>query len=148
MPPGGPFGGGPPPEPKGNLRPLLDLVGLDWPSTEIVWNPYNPHPQLADLPPEIVFIGQRQRCRATPSTPSRSPVSGLQEIVTLFPGLLRPRSGGSGPEFIPLASHQQRRAEPLSWTDVAQQGFMGIIGINPRRASLRQRTSATPWPPG
>ncbi len=38
MPPGGPFGGGQPPEPKGNLRPLLDLVGLDWPTTEIVWN--------------------------------------------------------------------------------------------------------------
>ena len=27
MPPGGPFGGGPPPEPKGDLRPLLDLIG-------------------------------------------------------------------------------------------------------------------------
>ena len=59
MPPGGPFGGGPPPEPKGDLRPLLDLIGLDWPTTSIVWNVYNPHPKLADLQsnPEIVFIG-------------------------------------------------------------------------------------------
>ena len=60
MPPGGPFGGGPQPEPKGNLRPLLDLIGLDWPSTEIAWNVYNPHPKLSDLQstPEIVFVGK------------------------------------------------------------------------------------------
>ena len=27
--------------------PLLDLLGIEWPTTEIVWNPYNPHPGLA-----------------------------------------------------------------------------------------------------
>src|SRR5690606_38673008 len=35
--PGGMFGGGPPPEPKGDLTPLLELLGIEWPMTEIVW---------------------------------------------------------------------------------------------------------------
>ena len=93
QPPGGPFGGGPPPEPKGNLRPLLDLVGLDWPSTEIVWNPYNPHPQLAMLDPEIVFIGKGSGQEGSFNS-DQIATSGLQEVVMLFPGLLRPRPAG------------------------------------------------------
>ncbi len=60
MPPGGPFGGGQPPEPKGNLRPLLDLCGIDWPSSSIVWNDYNPHPQLASMPREVVWVGREK----------------------------------------------------------------------------------------
>ena len=91
QPMGGPFGGGPPPEPKGNLRELLDLVGIDWPSIDIVWNPYNPHPKL-DLQstPEIVFIGKGSGAK-DPFNPDEVASSELQEIVTLFPGLLRPR---------------------------------------------------------
>jgi ABC-2 type transport system permease protein len=140
MPPGGPFGGGPPPEPKGNLRPLLDLVGLDWPSTEIVWNMYNPHPQLADLPPEVVFIGRGSGAEDAFNS-SQIATSGLQEIDTLFPGMLRPRSG-SGPEFIPLLRTSDRGGT-LSWTEAAQQGFMGISGINPRRRHIPTDSSYT-----
>jgi len=92
MPPGGPFGGGQPPEPKGDLRPLLDLVGLDWPTSEIVWNVYNPHPKL-DLQstPEIVFIGQGSGA-ADAFNEDQKASAGLQEIVTLFPGYLRPKT--------------------------------------------------------
>jgi ABC-2 type transport system permease protein len=141
MPAGGPFGGGPPPEPKGNLRPLLDLVGLDWPSTEIVFETYNPHPQLADLPPEVVFIGRNSGAER-PFNPEQIASSGLQEIVTLFPGMLRPKSGGSGPEFIPLL-RTSNEGGTLSWTEVAQQGFMGITGINPRRPHFPSGISYT-----
>jgi ABC-2 type transport system permease protein len=143
MPPGGPFGGGPPPEPKGNLRPLLDLVGLDWPTSEIVWNAYNPHPKLSDLQstPEIVFIGKGSGA-ADAFNPEQSASAGLQEMVTLFPGLLRPKSGGSGPEFIPLL-----RTGPsggtIAWSDVVQQSFMGFSGINPRRRHIPTNTSYT-----
>ena len=143
MPPGGPFGGGPQPEPKGNLRPLLDLIGLDWPSTEIVWNVYNPHPKLSDLQstPEIVFIGKGSGA-ADAFNPEQSASAGLQEMVTLFPGLLRPKAGGSGPEFIPLL-----RTGPsggtIDWSNVVQQSFMGISGINPRRRHDPTNTSYT-----
>jgi ABC-2 type transport system permease protein len=130
--PGGPFGGGPPPEPKGNLRPLLQMCGLEWPSVDIVWNAYNPHPRLASLPREIVFVGSG--AEAGEFNPDQVASSGLQEIVTIFPGHLRGRSSGgaSGPEFIPLLK-TGRRGGTLMWTEAFQQGFMGVSGMNPRR---------------
>ncbi len=140
MPPGGPFGGGPPPEPKGNLRPLLDLVGIEWPSADIVWNGYNPHPQL-ELPPEIVFIG-RGSGEADAFNPEQSASSGLQEVVMLFPGLLRSRIGAAGPAFTPLL-RTSRLGGTLLWSEVVQQGFMGISGFNPRRRHLRTGESYT-----
>ena len=141
MPPGGPFGGGAPPEPKGNLRPLLDLVGLDWPTTDVVWNPYNPHPQLAMLEPEIVFIGKGSGADGAFNA-DQIATSGLQEVVTLFPGHLNPRSGGSGPEFIPLL-RTNNAGGTISWDQVVQQSFMGISGINPRRRHMPSDTSYT-----
>lgn len=129
-PAGGPFGGGQPPEPKGDLRPLLELVGIDWPTTEIVWNPYNPHPNLADLPPEVVFISKNSGAEDA-FNPSQAVSSGLQEVVTLFPGLLRQR-GGAGLDFTPLLRTNQSGGT-LPFSEVMQQSFMGPSGINPNR---------------
>jgi ABC-2 type transport system permease protein len=133
MPPGGPFGGGPPPEPKGNLRPLLDLLHIDWPTTEIVWNAYNPHPQFADLPPEVVFVSAGNGAEE-PFQTGDATTSGLQEIVSLFPGLLRPKAG-SGPEFTPLLQTGPMGGL-LSWSDATTQGFFGMSQINPNRRHL------------
>nr|WP_303652768.1 Gldg family protein [Paludisphaera mucosa] len=140
-PPGGPFGGGAPPEPKGNLTPLLDLINLDWPTTEIVWNSYNPHPQLADMPPEVVFIG-RGSGEADAFNPDQAATSGLQEIVALFPGLLRAKNGGAGPEFTPLL-RSSAKGGVIAWSEAVQQGFMGASGINPRRRHLASGTAYT-----
>jgi ABC-2 type transport system permease protein len=139
-PPGGPFGGGQPPEPKGNLQPLLDLIGLDWPTTEIVWNEYNPMPQLAELPPEVVFISKGSGA-AEPFNRDQIISSGLQEVVLLFPGLLRPRSG-AGPEFTPLL-RTDNRGGTINWSEIAQQGMFGISGINPNRRHFPSGTAYT-----
>ncbi len=92
--PGGPFGGGQPPEPKGNLRPLLQMVGIEWPSAEIVWNDYNPHPRLASLPREIVFVSTG-RDQAKGSTPSRSPARACKRSSRSSRG--RSAAGRAGP---------------------------------------------------
>jgi ABC-2 type transport system permease protein len=130
QPPGGMFGGGPPPEPKGDLHPLLDLLGIDWPTTEIVWNAYNPHPQLADLPPEVVFIHAGRGGATDAFSERQAATSGLQEVVMLFPGLLRAR--GASPDFTPLLRTNDAGGT-LAWSEAAQQSFMGISGINPNR---------------
>ena len=133
-----------PPEPKGNLRPLLDLVGLDWPSGEIVWNAYNPHPKLADLQstPEIVFIGKGSGA-ADAFNSDQIASAGLQEIVAIFPGLLRPKAGGSGPEFIPLLRTGRRgrhhRSGAMSFSRVS----WASSGINPRRRHIPTGMSYT-----
>ncbi len=98
--PGGMFGGGQPPEQKADNQPLLDLLGIDWPETEVVWNTFNPHKRLRDLPREYVFI------RPTSNNPRAfnpdDPItSGLQEAILLLAGHLKPRTGG-GPVFTPL----------------------------------------------
>ncbi len=136
MPVGGPFGGGQPPEPKGNLRPLLDLIGLEWPSSEIIFNAYNPLRKMADLQstPEIVFIGKGSGAKDA-FNEEQSASAGLQEIVALFPGLLRPAAVGSGAEFTPLL-RTGVNGGTLAWSDFAQQGFMGNVQINPRRRHI------------
>ena len=131
QPAGGPFGGGAPPDQKGDLTELLKLVNVEWPTTQIVWNPYNPHPQLADMPPEVVFIGHDPY--ATDAfNPDQPATAGLQEVVSLFPGLLRAREGGAGPEFTPLLRTSDKGGI-IEWSEAVEQGFMGVSGINPRR---------------
>ena len=128
--PGGPFGGGPPPEQKGDLTALLEALGVEWPTTEIVWNPYNPLQQRPDMIPEIVFMGKGSGAEE-PFNPKDKTVSGLQEIVALFPGLLRPRSG-SGPEFIPLLQTSPDGGT-ISWSKLTVRGPFGGMSIDPDR---------------
>jgi ABC-2 type transport system permease protein len=129
MPPGGPFGGGQPPEPKGSLQPLFDLLGIDAPGNEIVWNRYNPLLNLPEIPPEYVFIakGSGGKDAFNPSEPA---ASGLQEVVMMFPGLVRPK--GSKPEFSPLL-RVGGVGGTLPFGEVVQQSFMGVSGINNNR---------------
>jgi len=126
MPAGGPFGGGPPPEPKGDLKPLLDLLGIDWPTTEIVWNPYNPLQQRPDLPPEVVFIG---RGSGADDAFNEEDIltSGLQEVVAIFPGLLRPK-GGPGPEFTPLL-RTNAEGGTLPWDKATTRSMFGGLTL-------------------
>ena len=129
MPPGGPMGGGQPPEPKGNIQALLDLLGIDSPGNEVVWNRYNPLVNLPDLPFEFVFVGKGS---GGPSAfnPAEPASSGLQELVMMFPGLMRPK--GTKPEFTPLL-RVGGVGGTLPFSEVVQQSFMGVSGINPNR---------------
>ena len=129
QPPGGPFGGGQPPEPKGNLQALFNLLGIDAPGDEIVWNRYNPLLNLPELPYEFVFVGKGSG-GADAFNPSEPASSGLQEMVLMFPGLIRPK--GSKPEFTSLL-RVGGLGGTLQFGEVVQQSFMGIGGINPNR---------------
>ncbi len=129
QPPGGPFGGGQPPEPKGNMQALLDLLGIDAPGNEVVWNRYNPLLNLPELPYEFVFVGKGSG-GADAFNSAEPASSGLQELVMMFPGLMRPK--GSKPEFTPLL-RVGGVGGTLAFSDVVQQSFMGVSGINPNR---------------
>jgi ABC-2 type transport system permease protein len=139
-PAGGPFGGGPPPEPKGDLKPLLDLVGLDWPTTEIVWNPYNPLQQRPDLPPEIVFIGRGSGEKESFNNDDNL-TSGLQQVVAIFPGLLRPKAG-SGVDFTPLLRTNDEGGT-LNYRDATTQGMFGGVTLKPNRPHFPSGQSYT-----
>ena len=79
--------GQPRPGPRGNVREWIRNLGVDWEPTRIVWDAYNPHPELAHMPEDVVFLGAGNENPATFS--GDDPMTArLQELVLLFPGFL------------------------------------------------------------
>jgi ABC-2 type transport system permease protein len=113
-PPQGMMGmGGPPPE-KCNIAVLWEALGLNvlgekslnpLYEPEIVWQAYNPYPQLgfSYMGPEFVYV-----CNKVPSpsggvavngfSPTDGVVSGLEEVLFPFPGGIK-RETGTGLDF-------------------------------------------------
>ncbi|MEB2360529.1 MAG: Gldg family protein [Bryobacteraceae bacterium] len=113
-----PFGARPS-SPRANLRPLLQALGIEWQTNRIAWDNHNPHPQLKTLPKEFVFVGKGFN--------QKEPVSaGLQEMVLLYPGLLKPAGAG---EFIPLLETSED-AGTVRWENLVQQSMFGV-SMNP-----------------
>lgn len=78
---------GPPPQPKGDIQAMMTKLGISWDSARIVWDSYNPHPDLANLPPEVVFVGRGNENESA-FNPGHNATSELQELVLLYPGEL------------------------------------------------------------
>jgi len=117
-----PFQAQPPAQsPKANLRPMLEAAGVTWQTNRIAWDDYNPHPQLKSLPKEFVFVakGFNQKEAIT---------AGLQEMVLLYPGVLKSRSDFAGQE-IPLLE-TSGDSGTVRWEDLVQRNFLGGITVS------------------
>ena len=112
----------PPPE-KGNIQQLLSQIGVSWNSSSIVWDTYNPHPDLAQLPAEVVFVG---RGNENPDTFNEDHPSSseLQELVLLYPGQIRPVAE-SGYDFQPLLNSGYVSGIQ-SYFQLFQRSFLGV----------------------
>ena len=94
---------------KSNLKPLLDLLGISWQANRIAWDNYNPHPQLKSLPKEFVFVAKGFN--------AKEPVTaGLQEVVLLYPGILKNNGNAS---FVPLLETTSDSGA-VRWDDIVQ----------------------------
>lgn len=147
------FGAPPQGEPKGNFAALLREIGVSWPSSDIVWNPDNPHPQIqTGLAEEILFLTNSEgSAGGGEQISSKSPITrGMQEIVALFAGRVT-RLGRDGLEFTPLL-RTSKSGGLLSWRSAVtselgfgdmdvveaaqmamQLGLPGGITLRPRR---------------
>lgn len=69
----------------GDIRSALAGFGLNWVPARIAWDGFNPHPDLAELPQETVFVGYGN---GNPDAFNRSnpATSSLQEVMLLYPG--------------------------------------------------------------
>lgn len=106
----------PAPVARPNLQGLLEALGVWWQPNRIVWDNYNPHPQLRTLPKEFVFV-------AKDGFNPNDPVSaGLQEVVLLYPGALRPRGSV---EFKPLLE-TTTDSGLVRWEDLVQRTLFGV----------------------
>ena len=113
---GGPFAQPSQSKPKTNLRPLMDLLGIAWQTNRIAWDDYNPHPQLKGLPKEFVFVGKGFN--------QKDPVTaGLQEVVLLYPGVIK--SQGGGMPFVPLLQTSSASGT-VRWEDLVQRSLFGV----------------------
>ena len=73
-----------------DIRTALEEFGINWVPARIVWDGFNPHPDLAELPRESVFVSPGN---GNPQAINRRNVAtaSLQEILLLYPGYFQPR---------------------------------------------------------
>jgi len=126
------MGRAPPPQPKadgGSLKPLMDVIDLEWTPGETVWDPYNPHPELNEISEilDLVFIDTNSNAGdGKPPTEIFSQKSnitkGMQQLIMLYPGSLRAKAN-SPMEHIGLvrASH---RANVREWDEYMKESQM------------------------
>ncbi len=114
--------------PKANLEPLWAMLGAEIPGGDVVWDSYDPRPQLG-TEAEVIFVTPNSVDGAF--NPTEAVTSGLQEVVFLLPGHIRLRDGAE-PVATPLV-----RISPDSGTTpastVLQRTFFGYGGFNPAR---------------
>ncbi|MBL9100789.1 MAG: Gldg family protein [Myxococcales bacterium] len=89
-------------EPKGDYVGFLDKLGVQWDASKIVLDTDNPHPNFRGTPNHVVFV-HKQEGGHDPFASQDPVVAGLNEVVVLFGGELRP-SAGHESEFVPLLS--------------------------------------------
>ena len=76
------------PGPRGNVRRWLMDLGVDWEPTRVLWDSYNPHPELAHMQNEFLFLGVGNGNDRTFNTDNQI-AAGLQELVFPFAGFLQ-----------------------------------------------------------
>ena len=113
---------GPPPKDKGNIGGFISSLGLNWNIQQIVWDAYNPHPDFANLPPEIVFIG-RNNDNPESFNDEQGTVAGLQEMVFMFPGFLN-KASNAEIEFTPILK-SGRTSATQNYNRMVQRSFFG-----------------------
>ncbi len=118
---------GPPPKEKGNIQKFLSELGVRWDTSLIVWDTYNPHPDLASLPAEVVFVGKgNENLEAFNQNHPAS--SDLQEVVFLYPGQVK-KAADTDYEFEPLLKSGYLSGG-LSYFQMVQRSFLGLQLMN------------------
>ncbi|MDH3217685.1 MAG: GldG family protein, partial [Candidatus Krumholzibacteria bacterium] len=126
---------GPQPKPKGNINALMSGLGINWNPAQVIWDGYNPHPSLANLPPEIVFIGKGNQNPSTFNEGFKAS-AGLQEMVLLFPGTMT-GAPGSNYSFEPIL-RSGTAAGSVNYDQLVQRSFFGaqlVVQNRPRYAT-------------
>ena len=114
---------GPPPKEKGDIQRLLTELGVAWDTSQIIWDSYNPHPDLAHLPPEVVFVGEGNK-NDEAFTQDHKASSALQELVLMYPGTLD-KAAGSKYRFDPLLRSGANSGR-FSFYQLVQRNFFGV----------------------
>ena len=113
---------GPQPKPKGNINAFMNSIGLRWNASMVIWDGYNPHPDLASLPPEIVFVGEGSG-NPDAFSPEYTATAGLQEVVLLYPGAIE--SAPDSPFLFEPIMQSGSTSGAFGYDQLVQRGFFG-----------------------
>jgi len=124
--------------PKGDIRQLWSLLGVDFTADDIVYQQYNPLPKLTRLPEEFVFVDRA--CGAKEPFNDQDPISShLQHVLFPFPGALS-RLNSSSLEFIPLVRTSEKTGI-VAFRDMVEMNPFGPGGLNRDRRRIPQGVS-------
>lgn len=137
------FGGGAPPEPKGDMQALWKVLGLSIPmqssmsgiNPDIVWQQYNPHPKLEYLTnanDEWLFILQGTQ-EGEDYLTKKSPITaGLRELMFLYSGAVEKEDNRDDLTITSLVSTRDNSGR-IGFTELQNQMRTG----NPSTAQLQ-----------
>jgi ABC-2 type transport system permease protein len=137
QPPGGMmamFGGQQPPEPKGDISQLWNLLGVKFDADSIIWQDFNPETKLGDIPKEWIFIddGLKAQNAIDPFNPLDPVSAGMQQVLFLVGGAFQPEKGAKL-KFTELA-HTGPNTGSITYRDYEMWNRSG--GTLPPRRSL------------
>jgi ABC-2 type transport system permease protein len=121
------------PKTKGDIIKFITAIGVAWNPNQVIWDAYNPHPDLTQMPPEVVFLGQSSDNDEAFNRLNQAS-AGLQEMVMLYCGHFR-KAPNARADFLPLAK-TGLISGALNWNQVVQRGMFGYgfqLNRNPRR---------------
>jgi hypothetical protein len=117
---------------KGEIKPLWDLLGVDFPDAKVVWQDFNPYPKISDFTKNKEFVFADAASGAKEPFNLADPISsGLQQVLFPFPGFVAKRYT-SDLTFTPLVE-TGKRTGTLRVADLMQMSPLGPRGINPDR---------------
>ncbi|MCG8608360.1 Gldg family protein, partial [bacterium] len=120
---------GPPPKPKGDIHGLLTRIGVSWNKAQIVWDKYNPHPDLAHLQDQIVFVGAGNQ-NPESFNQEHSGSADMQELVFLYPGSVQ-KAANISYDFTPLIKSSVYSGSN-NYSQLVQRSFFGTQLVQPR----------------
>jgi ABC-2 type transport system permease protein len=121
----GMFGGGGPPEPKGDITQLWNLLGVEVPGDQIIWQDYNPYPNAGTFVDNQWIFVDEGNGSPEPFKANNPIVGGLREVLFLLAGGVQ-ADGKSKLEFTPLALTGTQTGT-VSYADVQQMGQRGAF---------------------
>mgnify|MGYP001242134396 CR=1 FL=1 len=127
----------PPPEPKGNITALWDMLGVDISAQRVVWQGYNPYKKISQFWDEFVFIDPGSGAEK-PFNPENPISSQMQQVLFLFPGFINEKPS-SEMDFSELLITGQNTGY-INYGDIMQTGFMGQPSINPNMKLFQRKT--------
>jgi len=127
------------PPDKGNIQEFMTAIGVNWNPSSVIWDGYNPHPDLSPLQQEVIFIGHGNK-NPDAFSPSIPATSGLQEMVMIYAGNLDPAPDGRF-QYEPLLQ-TGRLSGMHNWYSLVQRGFFGM-SLNPRPRRMQTPESYT-----